>query len=248
MTRYTSYGYKRIPAWQKRRLILGHFETIARRYDLADALLSFGLHFLWRRRAMHRLHLHPGARVLDLCAGTGDFALLAARAAGPEGRVVACDISRAMMAAGRDKAARAHVGHRVFWVQGDAERMGLARESFDAVLVGYGIRNFVFLEQGLEEISRVLRPGGRLVAMEFSVPRTAWFRTIYHHYSFQILPRAGKLITGAAEPFRYLAESVRVFPAPEQIQKLMTEKGFAKAAYEPLSNGLAVIYSGEKLG
>ena len=248
MTKYSSYGYKKIPAWRKRRLILGHFETIARRYDLADALLSFGLHFLWRRRAMHRLHLHPGARVLDVCAGTGDFALLAARATGPEGLVVACDISRAMMAAGQDKAARAHVGDQVFWVQGDAEQMGLARDSFDAVLVGYGIRNFVFLEQGLEEIRRVLRPGGRLVAMEFSIPRTAWVRNLYHHYSFKILPRAGRLITGTAEPFHYLAESVRVFPPPEQVQKLMTEKGFANAAFERLSNGLAVIYCGEKLG
>ncbi len=248
MTEYTSYGYQKIPAAEKRRLILGHFETIARRYDLADALLSFGLHFRWRRRAMHRLQLSPGARVLDVCAGTGDFALLAAKATGPKGRVVACDISRAMMAAGRDKAAKAHVGDRVYWVQGDAERMGLARESFDAVLVGYGIRNFIFLEQGLEEIGRVLRPGGRLVAMEFSIPRTAWIRTLYHHYSFKILPRAGRLITGTAEPFRYLAESVRVFPPPEKIQELMTEKGFAKATFERLSNGLAVIYSGEKAG
>lgn len=248
MSKYSFYGYQKIPAWEKRRLIRGHFETIARRYDLADALLSFGLHFLWRRRAMHRLHLHPGSRVLDVCAGTGDFALLAARAAGPEGRVVACDISRAMMGAGRDKAARAHVADRVFWVQGDAEQMGLARDSFDAVLVGYGIRNFVFLEQGLEEIGRVLRPGGRLVAMEFSIPTTAWFRTLYHFYSFKILPRAGKLITGTAEPFRYLAESVRVFPPPEQVQELMTEKGFVNAAFERVSNGLAVIYSGEKLG
>ncbi|WP_051434427.1 ubiquinone/menaquinone biosynthesis methyltransferase [Desulfonatronum lacustre] len=246
MPEEVSYGFKKVHPSEKRRLVLGHFEAIARRYDLADALLSFGLHFLWRRRAMRRLRLHIGDRVLDLCGGTGDFAVAAAKAVGSAGMVVVCDISRAMMGAGRRKAARAGVSDRIVWIQGDAERMGFARDSFDAVIVGYGIRNFVVLEQGLREMHRVLAPGGTCMAMEFSIPSTPWVRRLYQFYSFRILPWAGALITGTAAPFHYLSESIRVFPAPEQVQNLMTANGFANTSFERLSNGLAVLYSGKK--
>ena len=247
MAENVSYGYKKVRPAEKRRLVLGHFEDIAKRYDLADALLSFGLHFFWRRRAMRRLGLQGGDRVLDLCGGTGDFAVAAAKAVGSTGKVVVCDISRAMMGVGRRKAARAGVSDRIRWIQGDAERMGFARDSFDAVIVGYGIRNFVVLDQGLREMHRVLKPAGKCMAMEFSIPTAFWFRRLYQFYSFCILPRAGRLITGTAAPFHYLAESIRVFPAPEQVQDHMTTTGFASTSFERLSNGLAVLYSGKKL-
>jgi len=248
MGKEVSYGYKKVSAPEKRRLIQGHFDAIARRYDLADTLLSFGLHFFWRRRALSRLGLRPGDKVLDLCAGTADFAVLAARQVGTTGTVLACDISREMMEVGRKKAARAGVEKQIHWVQGDAEQMGFARDSFDAVIVGYGIRNFVFLEQGLREIYRALKPGGKFMAMEFSIPKTAWVRALYRVYSFKIMPGAGRLITGTADPFYYLAESIRVFPAPDQIRDMLTSCGFAKAGFERLSNGLAMLHFGEKPG
>jgi len=246
MPEKVSYGYDRILPSEKRFRVLGHFEAIAHRYDLADTLLSFGLHFFWRRRALRRLMLRQGEGVLDLCGGTADFALMAARSVGPSGRVVVCDLSRSMMDRGHRKAARAGLGAAIQWVQGDAENLGFSRDSFDAVVVGYGIRNFVFLEQGLGEIWRVLKPGGRFLAMEFSIPRSVWLRNLYHHYSFRIMPWAGGLITGTAEPFRYLAESIRVFPPPARIQGLLTANGFAHAAHEFMSDGLAVLYSGQK--
>jgi len=242
----SSYGYTTLPASKKRRLVRDHFEAIARRYDLADTLLSFGLHLLWRRRALRRLRLELGETVLDLCSGTGDFAVLAARAVGPEGRVLAADFSGAMMRIGRAKAARADVADRLSWVRTDAEQMGLARESFDAVIVGYGLRNFVSLKKGLVDIHRVLKPGGRFVAMEFSIPKTAWIRLLYHLYSFRVLPPAGKLICGTSAPFQYLAESVRVFPDPDRIRLQLTELGFEGAGFERLHDGLAVLYSGTK--
>ncbi|WP_291320031.1 ubiquinone/menaquinone biosynthesis methyltransferase [Desulfonatronospira sp.] len=248
MERQVSYGYKKIAASEKRRLVRDHFDSIALRYDLADTLLSFGLHFLWRRRALDRLRLRPGDRMLDLCAGTADFAVQAAGRIGPGGQTVACDISREMMEVGRKKALRAGVEKQISWVQGDAEGMGFCRHSFDAVMVGYGIRNFVFLEQGLLEIHRVLKPGGRFVAMEFSVPETPWFRALYRFYSFRIMPGAGRLITGTADPFKYLAESIRVFPAPYQIRAMLTSCGFAEAGFEPMSNGLATLHFGKKPG
>jgi demethylmenaquinone methyltransferase / 2-methoxy-6-polyprenyl-1,4-benzoquinol methylase len=240
------YGYRKVPPSEKRRLILDHFDTIAGRYDLADTLLSFGLHFLWRRRALHRLGLRPGDQVLDLCAGTADFAVMAAKAVGPTGKVVALDISRKMMAAGQQKAASAGLRERIGWVQGDAEHMGFARNSFDAVIVGYGIRNFVFLEQGIREIHRVLRHGAKFMVMEFSIPGTAWLREGYHFYSFKIMPRLGRLITGTAAPFHYLAESVRVFPSREAVLALLAANGFGNVTCERLTHGLAVLYAGEK--
>ncbi|WP_045222740.1 ubiquinone/menaquinone biosynthesis methyltransferase [Desulfonatronum thioautotrophicum] len=243
MPGHVPYGYRFVAPVEKRNLVLGHFEAIAQRYDLADTLLSCGLHHLWRRRAMRRLHLRPGDRVLDLCGGTGDFALLAARIVGPAGTVVVCDFSRAMMHVGRGRAKRAGMAERIHWMQGDAEQMGFADHFFDAVIVGYGVRNFVSLENGMREISRVMRPGGKFLAMEFSIPTSPLLRRLYHLYSFHLMPRAGRLITGTDAPFRYLAESIRVFPEPKQFQAHLLDYGFQNAAYEPLSSGLAVLYS-----
>lgn len=246
MDKKVSYGYKKVAASEKRRLIRDHFDAIALRYDLADSLLSFGLHFFWRRRAMNILGLRSGDKVLDLCSGTADFSVLAAGLIGSRGRAFAFDVSMEMMNVGRQKAVRAGVQKQISWIQGDAEAMGFGTESFDAVIVGYGIRNFVFLDKGLQEIYRVLKPGGKFLAMEFSIPQTAWVRALYRIYSFKIMPGVGKLITGTAKPFYYLAESVQVFPTPERIMTLLTSGGFAKAGFERLSNGLAVLYFGEK--
>jgi demethylmenaquinone methyltransferase / 2-methoxy-6-polyprenyl-1,4-benzoquinol methylase len=246
MDKEVPYGYKKVAASEKRRLIRGHFDAIALRYDLADSLLSFGLHFFWRRRAMNTLGLRSGDKVLDLCSGTADFSVLAAGRIGPRGRAFAFDVSMEMMNVGRQKAVRAGVQKQISWIQGDAEAMGFGTQSFDAVIVGYGIRNFVFLEKGLQEIYRVLKPGGKFLAMEFSIPQTAWVRALYRIYSFKIMPGAGKLITGTSKPFYYLAESVQVFPAPERIRDLLTSGGFANAGFERLSNGLAVLYFGTK--
>lgn len=242
MASQVPYGYQTVSTAEKRRRVLGHFQDIAQRYDLADTLLSGGLHHVWRRRAIQRLRLQPGDRVLDLCGGTGDFAVLAARKVGTSGTVVVCDISPAMMAAGKGKAQRAGVLDRIDWVQGDAERMGFVDESFDVVVVGYGVRNFVSLENGMREILRVLRVRGRFLAMEFSIPESFVLRRLYHLYSFHVMPWAGRLITGTDAPFRYLAESIRVFPAPESFQAMLTGYGFQDAEFERLSNGLAVLY------
>ncbi|MFO7728772.1 MAG: ubiquinone/menaquinone biosynthesis methyltransferase [Desulfonatronovibrio sp.] len=246
MEKEVSYGYKKVAASEKRRLIRGHFDAIALRYDLADNLLSFGLHFFWRRRALNLLGLRPGDKVLDLCSGTADFSVMAAGRIGPRGKAFAFDISMEMLNVGRQKAIRAGVEEQISWVQGEAEAMGFGTESLDAVIVGYGIRNFVSLDKGLQEIYRVLKPGGKFLAMEFSIPQTAWLRALYRIYSFKVMPGAGKLITGTAKPFYYLAESVQVFPAPERIKALLTSGGFAKSGFERLSNGLAVLYFGEK--
>jgi demethylmenaquinone methyltransferase/2-methoxy-6-polyprenyl-1,4-benzoquinol methylase len=241
-----SYGYRTVTSADKRRLVDEHFETIAPRYDLADAILSFGLDSLWRRAVVRRLSLKRGERVLDLCGGTAGLAALAAPRVGRDGTVTVCDTNRAMMLTGRSRAARSRHGENILWVQGDAENLGFPDSAFDAVMVGFGVRNLAHVDRGLSEIFRVLKRGGKLAILEFSLPEARWLRGLYGLYSFGIMPFAGKVITGTAEPFAYLAESIRVFPKPEHVKTALEASGFARVTFRRLTNGIAVAYHAEK--
>jgi demethylmenaquinone methyltransferase/2-methoxy-6-polyprenyl-1,4-benzoquinol methylase len=241
-----SFGYRTVAAADKKRLVQEQFTPIAATYDRADAVLSLGLHFLWKRATVRALHLRPGDRVLDVCGGTADLAIRAARRLGPEGRVVLCDINRPMMETGLVKARRSRRGRQVAFVQGDAEILPFAAASFDAVTVGFGLRNLVDLERGLREIGRVLRPGGRFAGLEFSLPRRRWQRSLYAFYSFRVMLPAARLITGTDGPFRYLAESIRVFAEAGDIPGGLRRAGLIDVRVRPLSLGLATIYAGRK--
>jgi demethylmenaquinone methyltransferase/2-methoxy-6-polyprenyl-1,4-benzoquinol methylase len=241
-----SFGYRTVGAEEKKQLVHDQFTPIAETYDRADALLSLGLHFLWKRATVRRLGLGPGERVLDVCGGTADLALLAAKRVRVSGRAVVCDFNRPMLEAGRVKSGHAQNGGIVTFVQGDAEHLSFPDSSFDAVTVGFGLRNLVDLDRGLREIGRVLKPGGRLAALEFSLPRRRWQRSLYAFYSFRLMLPAARLITGTDGPFRYLAESIRVFDPPEEVAGRLDRAGFIDVAFRPLTLGIAVIYSGRK--
>jgi len=245
-TNGVSFGYQKVAPEDKRRLVDQQFDAIARRYDLADRLLSFGLDSLWRRLAVRRLAPNKGDRVLDLCGGTADLAILAARDVAPEGTVTICDINSAMMKIGQEKAKRSRHKKSILWVRGDAETMCFADNTFDAVTVGFGVRNFVHLERGIGEIFRVLKNGGKFMILEFSVPRSGWIKSLYESYSFKVMPFVGKLVTDTAEPFKYLAESIRVFPAPEAVKATLEALGFKRVTFQRLTDGIAVVYLGEK--
>ena len=236
----------RFPAGEKVERVRDHFDAIANRYDLMNTLLSFGVHHLWKRAAIDLLGLREGETVLDLCGGTGDLSLLAARRIGPSGRIVLYDINRAMLAAGRVKSAHAADRSRILHVQGDAERTALASGYFDAVMVGFGIRNLADREEGLREIYRILKPGGRFVCLEFSQPTANWFRRLYDFYSYRIMPVLGCLITGSREAYTYLPDSIRLFPSPLELAAILDEIGFRRTAYHRLTNGIACIHSGMK--
>lgn len=240
-------GFRLVPEREKLKVVRRYFDTVAPRYDLGNTILSFGLHHLWRRHAVRVLGLKPGDRVIDVCGGTANLAVLAAKAVGASGRVTLCDISRAMMDAGKPKVARSGLGERIDYVQGDAEELCLLDETFDAAMVGFGVRNLTHIDRGFEEIYRVLKPGGRLMCLEFSKATPLWFRWLYDLYSFSIIPLAGRTLLGSWEAYRYLPQSIRTFPLPEQLTALLERIGFSRVTEMKLSNGIAVVHSGTKV-
>jgi demethylmenaquinone methyltransferase/2-methoxy-6-polyprenyl-1,4-benzoquinol methylase len=234
-----------IPAFDKKKVVVQYFDAIGNRYDLADTLMSFGLHFFWRRAVLKHLAPAKGSRILDLCGGAGELARRIAGTCTP-GMTVVCDLSRSMLAAGKRRTDDKTSDNPIQWVRSDAEQLGFAEQSFDAVVVGYGIRNLSDLPRGLREIHRVLVPGGKLVIMEFSIPQSRWIRVLYHWYSFRVMPGFGRLITGEDAPFIYLAESIRTFPPPEKVRETIASAGFVRVTFQPLSNGLVTVYSAIK--
>jgi demethylmenaquinone methyltransferase/2-methoxy-6-polyprenyl-1,4-benzoquinol methylase len=244
---HTAYfGYRQVSAAAKAKLVHQHFDTVARKYDLMNTLLSFGLHHAWKRTAVRMLNLQPGDRVLDVCGGTADLALRAARAIGRDGRVIVYDINWAMMAAGWPKVANSPLAPRIGYIQGDAERLPCPDLSFDAAMVGFGIRNLTHPQIGFQEMFRILKPGGQIMCLEFSRPKTAWFRRLYDFYSFYVMPAMGKIMVGSWDAYTYLPESIRMFSQPEELTAILKTIGFTRVRYRRLTNGIAVIYLGVK--
>jgi len=240
------FGYRKIPGQRKVRYVLQHFNSIAGKYDFMNTILSFGFHYLWKRWAVNALRLKPGDRVIDVCGGTADLSILAARATGPRGQVILYDINRAMIEGGKPKVAQASLAGRIRYVQGDAELISFPQDQFEGAMVGFGIRNLTRMERGLAEMYRVLKPGGKLMCLEFSLPTSFWFRALYDLYSFHIMPLVGKLLAGTREAYLYLPESIRKFPPPDELTALLQNIGFSRVTYQRLTNGIAVIYTGVK--
>ena len=238
----TYFGYERVARNQKTDLVIQHFNSVARHYDFMNSLLSFGIHHLWKRMAVKMMGLAPGDRIVDVCGGTADLAILAARDIGPAGKVLVYDINRAMIQAGLHKVAHKDIAPRIGYVQGNAETISFPDHRFDAAMVGFGIRNVTNMQKGFEEMYRVLKPGGKMMCLEFSRPTFAPFRWLYDIYSFYIMPFLGELIAGSRQAYTHLPESIRMFPLPDELSDLLTKIGFSRVSYRSLTNGIAVIH------
>jgi demethylmenaquinone methyltransferase/2-methoxy-6-polyprenyl-1,4-benzoquinol methylase len=236
------FGFERIHVREKSGRVRQHFNSVAHIYDFMNTLLSFGIHHAWKRAAVRMLNPRPGDRVLDVCGGTGDLAILVGRRVGPRGRVVIYDINRAMIAAGLHKVLDGPLEGRIRHVQGDAEQISFPDQSFEAAMVGFGIRNVTRVRRGFAEMHRVLKPGGRLMCLEFSRPVWPVFRGLYDMYSFYVMPFLGELIAGSRQAYTHLPESIRMFPLPDELASMLRQVGFSRVTYRHFTNGIAVAH------
>ena len=239
----THFGFEQVDEADKARRVAGVFDSVARRYDLMNDLMSGGLHRLWKAFTIDRSGVREGSRVLDVAGGTGDLSLAFARRAGKSGQVWLTDINNAMLTHGRDRLA--DKGFLLPVAQCDAERLPFPDNHFDCVSVAFGLRNMTHKDRALAEMYRVLRPGGRLLVLEFS---RVWkpLAPLYDFYSFKIIPRVGELVTRDEASYRYLAESIRVHPDQETLRTMLEQAGFENVEYFNLTMGVVALHRGFK--
>ena len=237
-------GFQTVPAAEKARRVGRVFESVAQRYDVMNDLMSAGLHRIMKRITIEMSGVRVGHSVLDLAGGTGDLAALYAPLVGDMGRVVLADINGAMMGVGRDRLLDRGLTNVAF-CQGDAEALPFADASFNCVTIGFGLRNVTHKERALAEMHRVLRPNGRLLVLEFSKPENPIVAAGYA--AFQTLwPAIGRMVTGDANAYRYLVESIEMHPSQKALRLMITDAGFDNAAYENLLNGIVAIHHADR--
>ncbi len=247
--RTTHFGYRSVAESEKPGLVQGVFDGVAQRYDLMNDLMSGGVHRLWKSALMDALKPRPGMLLLDVAGGTGDVVLRHFERGGDSALVL--DLTPAMIEVGRRRAAKSGINEGlpggVVWVCGDAEALPIPDISVDAYTIAFGLRNVTHIPAALAEARRVLRPGGRVLCLEFSRVVLPALDTLYEHYSFAVLPRLGRWIVGDEAAYRYLAESIRRFPTQDALAELMTAAGFERVAYTNLSGGIAALHSAWRL-
>jgi len=245
--RLADFGYERVPWGEKKARVRGVFDSVASRYDIMNDAMSGGLHRLWKRFTLAKTGLRPGQQALDVAAGSGDLAAGLARRVGSSGRVVVTDINAAMLDEGRTRLLNAGIAGNVDYVLADAEALPFAAQSFHCVTIGFGLRNVTDKQRALESLFGVLKPGGRLLVLEFSQPHLGPLAPLYELYSFKVLPRLGEWLAGDAASYRYLAESIRRHPDQETLKDMMQSAGFERCEYFNLTAGIVALHLGYRL-
>ena len=239
----TDFGYEKVPVSEKARRVAGVFKSVAARYDVMNDIMSLGTHRLMKRFAVELTAIRPGQHVMDLAGGTGDLTALMSPIVGDTGRIVLCDINGDMLARGRDRLIDKGIVGNVDYVQADAEQLPFSDGCFDAITIAFGIRNVTDKPVAFRSMLGTLKPGGRVVVLEFSRPRNPALRSAYGVFQ-GIWPRVGRLVTGDEESYRYLVESIDMHPGQEELKEMMAEAGFSRCHYHNLADGIAAIHIG----
>ncbi|GAB3284911.1 bifunctional demethylmenaquinone methyltransferase/2-methoxy-6-polyprenyl-1,4-benzoquinol methylase UbiE [Parahaliea aestuarii] len=242
----THFGYKEVEKDAKAGLVAGVFHSVAARYDLMNDLMSGGIHRIWKRFTIELSGVRRGNSVLDIAGGTGDLAARFSRIVGPDGRVVLADINDSMLKVGRDKLIDGGNLGNIEYVQADAQYLPFPDDSFDCVTIAFGLRNVTDKDLALRAMLRVLKPGGRLLVLEFSKPRSELLGKAYDAYSFNVLPKMGQLVAGDSESYQYLAESIRVHPDQDTLKQMMEDAGFSRVEYHNMTGGIVALHRGVK--
>ncbi len=243
----THFGYEQVPVREKSNKVADVFHSVADKYDIMNDLMSVGVHRLWKKYTIDTSAAKKGDVILDLAGGTGDLAIKFSRIVGPDGAVTLSDINESMLENGRRRLTDMGIVGNVNYVLADAQDLPFPDNHFDIVTMAFGLRNVTDKDKALRSIFRTLKPGGKLMVLEFSKPILPGLSTFYDQYSFKFLPLMGKLIANDAESYRYLAESIRMHPDQETLKGMMEDAGFERTAYHNMTGGIVALHTGYKL-
>ncbi|MGR9099320.1 MAG: bifunctional demethylmenaquinone methyltransferase/2-methoxy-6-polyprenyl-1,4-benzoquinol methylase UbiE [Gammaproteobacteria bacterium] len=243
----THFGFKRVAVEEKAGLVREVFDSVSGQYDIMNDLMSFGIHRIWKRVAVQLSNVRRGDSVLDLAGGTGDMTLLYQKRVGPEGRIVLADINASMLRRGRDRLIDRGVVSNVHYTQVNAEKLPFEDNTFDCVCIAFGLRNVTDKDAALRSMQRVLKPGGRVIVLEFSHPTDKITEKAYDFYSFNVLPKMGEWVAKDAESYRYLAESIRMHPKQAELKRMMENAGLERCEYFNMTQGIVAVHRGYKI-
>lgn len=242
----THFGYKTVQSEDKENLVAGVFHSVAAKYDLMNDLMSVGIHRIWKRFTIELSGVREGDKVLDIAGGTGDLAAKFSRLVGPTGKVILADINDSMLKVGRDKLTDLGIVNNIEYTQANAEHLPFPDNTFDCITIAFGLRNVTNKDIALSSMLRTLKPGGRLLILEFSKPGNELLARAYDTYSFKLLPFMGKLIANDHDSYQYLAESIRKHPDQESLKLMMEEAGFSRCEYYNMTGGIVAVHKGIK--
>lgn len=247
MSDTVSFGYAEVTPEEKTRRVGAVFSNVARRYDVMNDAMSGGMHRLWKDRFVRRVKPRAGEDILDMAGGTGDIAFRVVEAGGAGTHAAILDINGDMLTVGRERAEKRGLAHALTFIEGNAESLPMPDRSFDAYTIAFGIRNVPRIDLALAEAYRVLRPGGHFLCLEFSSVDVPGLEKIYDLYSFNVIPAVGRAVTGDAEAYRYLVESIRKFPKPEAFAAMIRKAGFGRVSYRKMTGGVVALHSAWRL-
>jgi len=243
----THFGFREVDENKKESLVADVFSSVASKYDVMNDVMSFGIHRIWKKIALNQTGLKKGQSALDVAGGTGDLTYYLSQQVGPTGKIIISDINPDMLEQGRQRLLDRGVAGNVEFVEANAEDLPFDDNQFHCITIAFGLRNVTSQSKALASMYRVLKPGGRLLVLEFSKPVIPGLNTAYDFYSFNVLPKMGKLIANDSESYQYLAESIRMHPDQQTLKGMMQEAGFERCTFHNMSGGIVALHKGFKL-